>query len=408
MSKRIVVVGGGPAAVAAAIDARKADASADVTLLSEEDCEPYEKPPLSKGVLLGKVTSDAAPIAGPNGLAGYGVNARLGVRCTSIDRIAKRLETTAGPLDYDVLVLATGSDVRELSLLPAGMPRVHYLRNAAHARAIKQGLLACRHLVVIGAGLIGLEVAAAAAELGIQVTVVEAMSRLMARTCDDITGAKLLAEHQRRGVVFDFGASVLEVTPQADGKLLIRTTTDGSHFADLVLVGAGVRPNDALAVAAGLVTNDGIIVDRHCRTSDPSILSAGDVTRFATLDGDTRLENWRHAQDQGAVAGRNACGANELYDPVPSYWSEQYDLFIQGIGWPSAAALTVYRPMPDKSSLMFEVMDGRINFALGVNANRDMAAIRRLIERRIPVDPASLGDPLQPLSSFLKARTQQP
>ena len=136
---------------------------------------------------------------------------------------------------------------------------------------------------------------------------------------------------------------------------------------------------------------DGIVVDAQCRTSDPHIFAAGDCTRFATPQGAVRLENWRHAQDHGAVAGRNAAGGSDSYSTVPSYWSEQYDLYIQGVGWPDPAAQKVRRPLPDKSALLLEMKDGVINYALGINAQRDLAAVRRLIERKIPVDAGGAG-----------------
>jgi NADPH-dependent 2,4-dienoyl-CoA reductase/sulfur reductase-like enzyme len=404
MAQNIVVIGGGPAAVFAAIEAKKKDAAAAVTLVTEESCEPYEKPPLSKAVLLGKVNPEDAPIAGPGGLAGHGVVVQLNTRCTAIDRAARQIVTTGGALPYDALVISTGSSMRELPLLPMGMPRVHYLRTESHARAIKAGLAACKHLVVIGAGLIGLEAAASAAELGIEVTVIEFAPRIMARACDEETGAIILAEHRHHGVDFDLSASVTQVTAQRDGTIALETSGGELYVADLVLVGTGVKPDDALAAAAGLDVQDGIVVDGQCRKSDPNIFAAGDVTRFATPQGAVRLENWRHAQDHGAVAGRNAAGASDSYNTVPSYWSEQYDLYIQGIGWPDAAARKVRRPLPGKSELLMEVKDDRITYALGINAQRDLAAIRRLIERNIPVDAEALADPTKPFNAMLKAK----
>ena len=406
MARNIVVIGGGPAAVFAAVEAKKKDGAANVTLVTDEACEPYEKPPLSKAVLLGKVNPEDAPIAGPGGLAKHGASngAKLNARCTAIERAARQVITTAGPLPYDALVIATGSLMRELPLLPMGMPRVHYLRTEAHARAIKAGLANCKHLVVIGAGLIGLEVAASAAELGTQVTVIEFAPRIMARACDEETGAQILAEHQHHGVDFDLAASVTLVTPQLDGSIALETNDGGLYAADLVVVGTGVKPDDALATAAGLNVQDGIVVDAQCRTSDPNIFAAGDATRFATPQGAVRLENWRHAQDHGAVAGRNAAGGSDSYNTVPSYWSEQYDLYIQGVGWPDPAAKKIRRPLPDKSALLLESKDGMINYALGINAQRDLAAVRRLIERRIPVDVEALADPAKPFNAMLKAK----
>jgi NADPH-dependent 2,4-dienoyl-CoA reductase/sulfur reductase-like enzyme len=404
MARNIVVIGGGPAAVFAAIEAKKRDGAAIVTLVTDEACEPYEKPPLSKAVLLGKANPEDAPIAGPGGLARHGVALKLGARCTAIERTAREIVTAGGRLPYDALVIATGSLMHELPLLPASLPRVHYLRTDNHARAIRDTLASSKHLVVIGAGLIGLEVAASAAERGVEVTVIEVAPRIMARACDEETGASILAEHRHHGVEFAMPQTVTQVTPQLDDSIAIETGDGELHVADAVVVGAGIRPDVALAAAAGLAVDDGIVVDAQCRTSDPAIFAAGDCTRFPGRHGVVRLENWRHAQDHGAVAGRNAAGANDSYDSVPSFWTEQYDLYIQGVGWAEPLAQKVRRPLPGKSVLLCEVRDGLICHALGINAQRDLAGVRRLIERRVPVDPAALADPAQPFAAMLKAK----
>jgi NADPH-dependent 2,4-dienoyl-CoA reductase/sulfur reductase-like enzyme len=199
------------------------------------------------------------------------------------------------------------------------------------------------------------------------------------------------------------GTMLAQVQPTSDGINLI--TTDGETFAaDAIVVGTGVKPNDTLAASSGLAVDNGILVDEQCRTADPAILAAGDAVRFPAQHGLIRLENWRHAQDQGAVAGRNAAGAGEIYRTVPSFWSEQYDLYIQGVGWPpQQAAQHVRRPLPGNALLAFDVADGVLAYAMGINVQRDLAAARRLIERRIKVDPAALADPARPLASLLKA-----
>jgi 3-phenylpropionate/trans-cinnamate dioxygenase ferredoxin reductase subunit len=175
--------------------------------------------------------------------------------------------------------------------------------------------------------------------------------------------------------------------------------------ADLVVVGAGALPDDRLAAAAGLKTEQGIVVDARCATSDPKIFAAGDVVRFPAPHGLVRREDWRHAQDQGAVAGRNAAGAAEEYRPVPSFWSEQFDLYIQGIGWPPPQPdRQVRRAGPGSGALTFDLVGPHIAYALGVNAQRDIATTRRLIERRIAVDLVTLADPTKPLADLLKAK----
>jgi NADPH-dependent 2,4-dienoyl-CoA reductase/sulfur reductase-like enzyme len=402
-ARNILVIGGGPAGVMAAIAAKRQDSAASVLLLSDETCEPYEKPPLSKAVLTGKAAHGDAPIAGKDGVAAHGVVLRCGARVGAIDRAARTVTLEGGErLPYDALVLATGSLERELPLLPAGMARVHYLRSEAHARALKDELAAASSVVVIGGGLIGLEVAASAAELGKRVTVFELAPRILARVCDPETAALVHAEHTNRGVEIRTGTSVTKVEPAAT-PLALTTSAGDTLTADLVVVGIGVAPDTRLARAAGLDLQDGIVVDAQGRTSDPHIFAAGDCTQFPGPGGLVRLENWRHAQDHGAIAGRNAAGGSDEYRAVPSYWSEQYDLYVQGIGWPQPQPdAQVRRPLPGKASLLLDLKDGVIGHALGVNAQRDLAAVRRLIERRVPVDAAALADPAQPFNAMLK------
>jgi NADPH-dependent 2,4-dienoyl-CoA reductase/sulfur reductase-like enzyme len=251
--------------------------------------------------------------------------------------------------------------------------------------------------------LIGLEAAGSAAELGIAVTVLEVAPRILARVCDVETAAYIAAQHRNHGVDIRTDTMLAQVKPNGDGVTL--TTATGENFAaDVVVVGTGVKPNDALAASAGLAVDNGIIVDEQCRTADPAIFAAGDAVRFPAPHGLIRLENWRHAQDQGAIAGRNAAGASEVYRTVPSFWSEQYDLYIQGVGWPpSQPTQHIRRPLLGNTLMAFDVADGALAYAMGINAQRDLAAARRLIERRIKVDPVALADPTRPLASLLKA-----
>ncbi|MGH6671496.1 MAG: NAD(P)/FAD-dependent oxidoreductase [Xanthobacteraceae bacterium] len=402
-ARRIIVIGGGPAGVFAAIEAKRTDPAAHVLLLTDEACEPYEKPPLSKAVLTGKALPEHALIAGPNGIAAHGIVAERTAQVSAIDRVAREVVANGRRYRYDALVLATGSLVRELKQLPPGTDRVHYLRTEAEARALAAALRSCKHLVVIGGGLIGLEAAASAANLGIRTTVLEVAPRILTRVCDEETSAFIADEHRRHGVALHTAAAIVALR-RSGQTIEIETSAGAILSADVVVVGTGVKPNDALAAAAGLKTDSGIVVNQHCRTSDASIFAAGDAVRFPAPHGLIRLENWKHAQDQGAVAGRNATGANEVYRTVPSFWSEQYDLYIQGVGFsPPQPGVRIRRPLTGQSLLLFEILDGMLIYALGVNAQRELAAARRLIERRIPVDPAALADPGRPLASLLKA-----
>jgi len=400
-TRTILVIGGGPAGTFAAIAARKQDPAADVVLLTDEHCEPYEKPPLSKAVLLGKVLPSDAPIAGPTGMAGHRVTLECRAACHRIDRSARVAILEDGRrLAYDALVIATGAVARQIPLLPPDLPGVHYLRSEADAHRLKTALVKERRLLVVGGGLIGLEVAASAATIGVETVVVEVAPRILSRVADDETAATVHAEHERHGVRILVATSLLAVDTQPDGEIAVALSTGQTLGADVVVVGTGAKPNDALAAEAGLATDDGIIVDDRCRTSDPAIFAAGDVVRFPGPHGSVRLENWKHAQDQGAVAGRNAAGGDERYVTVPSFWSEQYDLYIQGVGWPVAGATRVRRP--GTPALLFDVKDGRLVYAMGINAQRDLAAARRIIERQVPVEEAALADPSRPLAGMLK------
>src|SRR5712692_7370053 len=369
--RNIVVIGGGAAGTFAAIAAKKQEPAAAVTLLTLEPCEPYEKPPLSKAVLLGDVLPGDALIAGPCGVAGHDVVLQTLAQCTAIDRADRAVVLGCGRrLQYDALVIATGSTPRQIPQLPIGMPRVHYLRTEADARALQADLRRSRDLLVVGGGLIGLEVAASAATLGVKATVLEVAPRILARVCDEQTGAVVHAAHARHGVDIRVGTTLATAAPHADGRIEAVTGAGDRVSAGLVVVGTGSKPDEALAAAAGLATNDGIVVDVQCRTSDPAIFAAGDAVRFPGPDGLVRLENWRHAQDQGAVAGRNAAGASETYSTLPSFWSEQYDLYIQGVGWSAPGSTRVHRPLGGDRLLVFEISDGRLTYAMGINAQR--------------------------------------
>jgi 3-phenylpropionate/trans-cinnamate dioxygenase ferredoxin reductase component len=404
-ARKIVIVGCGPAAVGAAMAARNQDKTSEVLMLSDEDCEPYEKPPLSKAVLTGKAMPQDAQIAGPAGVAGKGIALKLNARVKQIDRGAKAVVTEAGEhIPYDALILATGSINRVLPMFPPGKG-IHYLRTKAEALALKAELAHSKSLLVVGGGVVGLEIASSAAEIGVKTTVMEIAPRILARVCDEETSAFIHERHRRAGVDIRLATGSTVLRPLPGGGFEVDTNTGMAVTADLIVVGVGIVPEDQLAKAAGLAVQDGILVDDHCRTSDPSIFAAGDCTRFPGPQGHIRLENWRHGQQQGSVAGRNAAGGDMAYTMLPSYWSEQYDMYIQGMGWPIAnPSQRVRRKLGDNATLLFELDGAAIAYVLGINAQREMGPARRLIEQRVPVDPAELADPAKPLNAMLKAK----
>jgi NADPH-dependent 2,4-dienoyl-CoA reductase/sulfur reductase-like enzyme len=288
-------------------------------------------------------------------------------------------------------------------MFPEGQPGIYYLRTADEALALKGHLGLAKSLLLIGGGVVGLEIAASAAELGIKVTIIEIAPRILSRVCDDETAGIIHQRHRDHGVDIRTGTVCAGLQGLPDGRLAVVTQAGETLAADLIVVGAGAVPDDALAKSAGLALQDGILVDDRGRTSEPAIFAAGDCTRFVGPNGPVRLENWRHAQEHGAAVGRNAAGGDAAYKPVPSFWSEQYDFYIQGMGWPVAEpSARVRRKINDKATLLFELDGPAIAYALGINAQRDIATIRRLIERRISVDAAELADPSKPLNAMLK------
>src|SRR5258705_4629900 len=336
MSRRIVIVGGGPAGVGAALGARQQDAAAEIVLINDEQHEPYEKPPLSKAVLTGKAMPEHAPIAGPKGVASANITLKS-ARVGGIDKAGHAVLTEAGErIPYDALVLTTGSRNRILPMFPHDRPGIYYLRPDDEALALKAHLGLAKSLILIGGGVVGLEVAASAAELGIKVTVIEIAPRILARVCDEETSAIIHQRHRDHGVDIRTETVCAGLQAMPDGKLAVVTKAGETLTADLIVVGAGAVPDDALAKAAGIAVQDGILLDDRGRTSEADIFAAGDCTRFTGPNGPVRLENWRHAQEHGAAIGRNTAGGDAAYNAVPSFWSEQYDLYIQGIGWPVA------------------------------------------------------------------------
>jgi NAD(P)H-nitrite reductase large subunit len=262
-ARRILVVGGGPAGVFAAMEAKRSDPGAQVTLLTEEPCEPYEKPPLSKGVLCGKCLPEHAPIAGHKGIGAHDIVLECGACCTAIDRAAHQVMTASGrAFPYDALILALGSVVRQLPQWPIGMRRVHYLRTEKDARALAAAMQPGKHLVIVGGGLIGLEVAASAATAGVRTTVLEVGPRILARVCDEATGAFVADAHRRHGVELHTGDMTRLPFPDAAfdvvvSSMAIHNITDAEARLRAIDEAARVlRPGGKLLIADFRYTPD--------------------------------------------------------------------------------------------------------------------------------------------------------
>ena len=335
---RVVVVGSGQAGVSLAEGLRAAGSAARVTVVGAEAELPYERPPLSKDVLLGTVTVDTVRLRSRQWYADRDVDLRLATRVERIDRGTRTvLLDDGGVLAYDHLVLATGSRPRRLPVPGADLAGVQTLSTPADAVRLREQLSRARSVVVVGAGFVGLEVAAAATALGTRPVVVELADRVLARVAGPVVSAEVAARHLARGVDLRLGTGVTGLRG-TDGRVTAVVTSAGEVLpADLVLVAVGSAPVPDLAAGAGLEFRDGIVVDETLTTGDPAISAIGDCCRFPSADGPTRLESVQNAVDQARhVAARLAGSAppGAPYRQVPWFWSTQGDLKLQMVGVP--------------------------------------------------------------------------
>lgn len=408
MAQHFVIVGAGECGARAAMALREQGFDGDVTLVGDETHLPYERPPLSKQGMLAEVFA-AKTIATAERFAEANVALRRGMHVAGIDRAARRLTGTDGTtLPYDKLLLATGAAPRRLPGTEGN--RIVYLRTLDDARRLRDDLLPGRRLVIIGGGFIGLELAASARARGAEVTLIEAMPRLLSRAVPEAIAAGIQARHELEGVSLIFGDGIAAIRSGASAAV-VELSSGRRVVADLVLVGIGAVPNAALATGAGLAVDNGIAVDQHLMTGDGNILAAGDCCSFplAIYGGRrVRLESWRNAQDQGNLAARNMLGANEAVASVPWFWSDQYELTLQIAGLADEGATVVRRDIGEGAYILFHIgADGRLVAASGIGEGGAVAKDVRLAEMLIGrgARPAAneLADPTVRLKSLLAA-----
>lgn len=398
----ICIVGAGVAGLSAAKSARAANPSANVTLITQEASLPYWRPDLSKRFL---ATSYAFPtlLTSVAALALARISLLDGWGVEGIDLTRGRLLGPRAQLSFDRLVLAPGAVSAQIALPGAQLPGVRRLRTLADARALRSRLLTANRVVVIGGGLIGLEIAANARRLGKAVTIVERAPHILSRCFPAMLAAEVGAYHATLGVEFHLATRVEAFLGRETVNGVM--TSAGQLAADLVIVATGAKPDTQLATAAGIDCNDGIIVDEHCRTSAGGVWAAGDATRVRADGGDYRLENWRHADEQGQVAGANAAGADVSYTPAPWFWSDQGELHLQGCGTFCADAEEVVRPGQDGcSQIVFQRRAGTLSAAYCLSLRnalaKDLPFLARLVAQRTPVSAATLTDPAVPLKTI--------
>lgn len=412
-----VIVGGGLAGAKAAETLRAEGFTGRVILICDERDHPYERPPLSKGYLLGKDERDSVFVHEPSWYARNDIELHLGQTVDAIDRAARtvRFGDDHTLVHYDRLLLATGAEPRRLDIPGTDLAGVHHLRRLAHADRLKGVLHALGrdngHLVIAGAGWIGLEVAAAAREYGAEVTVVEPEATPLHSVLGPEVGGLFAELHREHGVRFHFGARLTEIVGQDGMVLAARTDTGEEHPAHDVLAAIGAAPRVALAEAAGLEVADrahggGIVVDERLRTSDPHVYAAGDVASFPLALFDTRLrvEHWANALNGGPAAARAMLGQEVTYDRVPYFFTDQYDLGMEYSGWapPGSYDEVVIRGDAGKREFIaFWLKEGRVLAGMNVNVWDVTEPIQSLIRARNAVDPEALADPHVSLESLL-------
>jgi 3-phenylpropionate/trans-cinnamate dioxygenase ferredoxin reductase subunit len=395
-TKTIIIVGSGQAGGWAAQTLRKEGFDGKVVLIGEEPHYPYERPPLSKTVLSGEAHADSTHLIKADAFDKLGLDWRPNVRVTTIDRVGKQVRLSTGEaIGYDKLILCNGGRARPMNVPGADLPGLFTLRSIDDAQALSKELLPGKKMVVVGGGWIGLEVAATARKKGVEVTIVEAMARLCERTVPPEISEYLSRLHARHGTEVLLGEGVARFTRNAEGMLVVTLSGGRELVCDAVVIGIGMIPNDEQARDAGLECDGGIVVDAQCRTSDPDILAAGDVASWHChwAGRRKRLESWQNAQEQGIAAARSALGIAVSHQPLPWFWSDQYDTNLQIYGMPDPTHRVVVRGDHQSDSFVLFYLDGdQIRSALGPNAARDLRFARRLIESRKSVDPALLAD----------------
>ena len=399
----IVIVGAGHAGGRTAEALRAAGVSAPIHLVGEERYPPYERPPLSKELLTGKIAVEKTYIQPESFWAEHAITLHLGTRVEAIDRARRQVHLSGGrTLDYATLVLATGGRPRRLALPGADSPRVRYLRDIEDTRALQAAIASGTHVAVVGAGVIGLEVAASARTLGAAVTVLEVAPAPLGRVVERTVGDWFLALHRRHGVDMRMGASVRAIHDGAR-HATVELAGGATVEADLIVIGVGIIPNAELARDAGLAAEDGIVVDEFGRTADPAIYAVGDVARsfHPVLGRHARLEAWRNADNQPRAIARVIAGGTEPYTEVPWMWSDQYDVNLQVAGLPQAVDQAVRRGTDDKFTLI-QLADGVVVGGLTLNQGRDMRPIQQLIAKAARADVDRLGDPAVPLAQIVK------
>ncbi len=334
MTARVVIVGAGHGAGQVVATLKQKQFDGEIVLIGDEPWLPYQRPPLSKKYLAGELPAERLYFKPASFYEAPNITLKLGTRAEAIDPQQRQVLAGGERIGYDKLVIATGSRVRRLDIPGADLGGVHYLRDIADVDRIRADMTDCSKIAIVGAGYIGLEVAAVVRQLGHDVTVLEMAERVMSRVVSPAVSAFFEREHKAHGVALRL-ATGISAFEGDDGRVTGVTTARGDTIAaDIVVAGIGIQPNAEIAAEAGLETDNGIVVDDHCRSNDPDIYAIGDCTSHpsAVYGRRIRLESVHNALEQAKVAASNICGEDTAYDQVPWFWSDQYDIKLQTVG----------------------------------------------------------------------------
>ena len=397
-----VIAGAGLAGAKAAETLRSEGFEGDIVLIGSEPELPYERPPLSKGVLLGNEEMSAVYVHVADWYAKHDVDLRTGVTVAAVDPAGHTVTFGGGTLTYDKLLLTTGASPRRLDVPGADLDGVLYLRTVGQSERLRAAFGEGVRVVVIGAGWIGLETAAAARIAGCEVTVVEPQPVALFTQLGPELGGVFTDLHRSHGVVFRFGETVDEIRGSGGEVASVITSGPAELPADVVIVAIGVAPDDGLASRAGLEVENGVVTDAALQTSDPDIFAAGDVANsFSPLLGRrVRVEHWANALNGGPAAARSMLGQPVVYDPVPYFFTDQYDLGMECAGLPVPGTYDQIAYRGDRDALEFVAFwlsAGKVAAGMNVNVWDVSDDIQALIRSGRVVDVARLTDPTIPI-----------
>jgi 3-phenylpropionate/trans-cinnamate dioxygenase ferredoxin reductase subunit len=397
----IVIIGAGHAAGQAAASLRQAKFEGSITIIGDEAHVPYQRPPLSKQYLAGTQVADKVYLRAEKFYADKDIQLMLDTRATQIDPGTKTINLDNGEtIAYEKLLISTGSRPRKLSIEGSDLSGIHYLRTMDDVDGIRADVKPGANLVIVGGGYIGLEVAAVGIELGMNVHVLEMEERILQRVTTPEMSAYYHKLHSDRGVHIHTQTGVTGFS--GNGKVEKVLCGDESFAADIVIVGIGIIPNIEIAEEAGIHCDNGIVVDDHCCTSDPDIYAAGDCTNHPNplMNKRLRLESVPNAMDQARVSTANMLGDDKVYAAIPWFWSDQYELKLQMVGFSADGDSQVLRgDMENHQFAIFYLKDGKVVAADAVNSPKEFMLCKQLVGK--PADPAQLADPETDLKSLL-------